>query len=133
MGRFDALTQLEEKQSQKQENPAVPPLPLPTPPQAGQETQDNTRPASSRGDNSPPSASVQPERKQRAPAKKTEALQPSKSSTTLQLKQGKYEKYSTYLRPGYKKELNVIAAQRECNAYDLLDEALTLYFSTLKK
>jgi hypothetical protein len=132
MGRFDALTQLEEKQSQKQENPAVPPLPLPTPPQAIQETQDNARPASSRGDNSPTSASVQPERKQRAPGKTPAPQPPGKSVNATQHKLDKFDKYSTYLRPGYRKELKLLAAELDRKDYELIDEALTLYFANHK-
>jgi hypothetical protein len=81
---------------------------------------------------SPASTPPQPQsgKNQHAPENK---LATGKSGNTLRLKEGKYEKYSTYLRPGYKKELKLIAADRECTAYDLLDEALTLYLSTLKK
>jgi hypothetical protein len=42
--------------------------------------------------------------------KKAGNQQPSKSINAAQQKLEKFDKYSTYLRPGYKKELKVLAA-----------------------
>jgi hypothetical protein len=46
---------------------------------------------------------------------------------------GKFDKYSTYLRPGYKKILKSISLERECKDYEVLDQALEKYFDSLKK
>jgi hypothetical protein len=128
MGRFDALTELDENQPPEKSLAPEPvalgkqrsPAPLSGKPGMHQDAVDKQH-----GTTYP----ISPPPKGKQPA----IQQTGKSGDTLRLKEGKYEKYSTYLRPGYKKELKLIAADRECNAYDLLDEALTLYLSTLKK
>jgi hypothetical protein len=66
-------------------------------------------------------------------AEKPADRQTDKSINALQPKQGKFDKYSTYLRPGYKKEMKSIALERDCKDYEVLDEALTLFFDTRKK
>ena len=48
-------------------------------------------------------------------------------------KSEKFEKYSTYLRPGYKRQLKIIALERDCKDYEVLDEAITQYFKSLEK
>jgi hypothetical protein len=77
----------------------------------------------------------QPEKgkKQSTNGKKPANLQTPKSINSLQLKQDKFDKYSTYLRPGYKKELKSIALERDCKDYEVLDEALALFFEARKK
>jgi hypothetical protein len=79
--------------------------------------------------------SLQPEKekKQRTNGKKPANQQTSKSINALQLKQDKFEKYSTYLRPGYKKILKNIANDRDCKSYEVLDEALTAFFEARRK
>jgi hypothetical protein len=69
-------------------------------------------------------------KKQRANGKKPAI---TKSINALQQRQDKFDKYSTYLRPGYKKELKSIALERDCKAYEVLDEALTLFLEARKK
>ncbi len=132
MGRFDALTELEEKQTVETVEEPVPPLPKLSPASAMQEAPEKT-PASSLSDHSPAAALPQTDKKQRASGKKQAPQQPGKSINALQLKQDKFDKYSTYLRPGYKKELKLLAAELDCKDYELIDEALTLYFANHKK
>ena len=50
-----------------------------------------------------------------------------------QPKTDKFEKYSTYLRPGYLKKIQFLALDKDCADYEIVDEALTQYFSSLKK
>jgi hypothetical protein len=134
MGRFDALTELDENQQSVKtpDTPQVVPVkthssaPLPEKP-AMQEEQDN-RP-SSPVLISPVSEMPQP----RANGKKPTNRQTSKSINALQLKNDKFDKYSTYLRPGFKKELKSIALERDCKDYEVLDEALSLFFQARKK
>jgi hypothetical protein len=118
MGRFDALTELDEKPQPVQplEQPSV----VPTPPSTVA---------------TPLVTPQQPDadKKQRAPLKKPASKQTGKSINAVQRKQDKFDKYSTYLRPGYKKELKLLALERDCKDYELIDEALTLYFATHKK
>jgi len=59
--------------------------------------------------------------------------QKAKTTNNQQSSGDKFQKYSTYLRPGYKKELKSIALEHECKDYEILDEALTLYIKNLKK
>jgi hypothetical protein len=73
------------------------------------------------------------EKKQRTNGKKSATKQTPKSINALQLKQDKFEKYSTYLRPGYKKVLQTIALEQDCKDYEVLDEALTVFFEARKK
>ena len=112
MGRFDALTQLDDNHVPVKKQSAQPP----------EET-------------SPVLDTPQPqgERRHRSNGKKPTNRQPSKSINALQTKEDKFEKYSTYLRPGYRKILKNIANDRDCKSYEVLDEALTLYFETRKK
>jgi hypothetical protein len=72
-------------------------------------------------------------KRQRTNSKKPANQQTPKSINAVQLKQDKFDKYSTYLRPGYKKELKSIALERDCKDYEVLDEALTLFFDSRKK
>jgi hypothetical protein len=112
MGRFDALTELDENQV-----PAKKPS------------------TQSPGDISPlaDEPQLQLEKKQTANGKKPASRQAGKSINALQPKQDKFEKYSTYLRPGYRKMLKSLALERDCDAYEILDEALTLFFDNPKK
>jgi hypothetical protein len=105
MGRFDALTQLEETQVPAKKPSTQPP--------------DESFPVSE--EPQPPSE------------KKPASRQTDKSINALQSKQDKFEKYSTYLRPGYRKMLKSIALERDCDAYEILDEALTAFFEARKK
>jgi hypothetical protein len=107
MGRFDALTELDDNQVPAKKPSTQPPedtspvLDLPLP---------------------------QGEKKQSSNGKKPANRQTGKSINALQTKQDKFEKYSTYLRPGYKKILKNIANDRDCKSYEVLDEALTAFF-----
>ena len=112
MGRFDALTQLEETQVPVKKPSTQPP--------------DESFPVSD--EPHPPS-----EKKQAPNGKKPVSKQTGKSINALQSKQDKFEKYSTYLRPGYRKMLKSIALERDCDAYEILDEALTAFFEARKK
>jgi hypothetical protein len=112
MGRFDALTELEENHVPA-EKPSVQPS----------------------QDSSPVLDTPQPQtaKNQGLNGKKQATRQTGKSINALQSKQDKFEKYSTYLRPGYKKVLQSIALDRDCKDYEVLDEALTLFFEARKK
>jgi hypothetical protein len=112
MGRFDALTQLEENHVPA-EKPSV------QPPEAISPASDTPQP--------------QTAKKQEANGKKRAKQLSSKSINALQSKQDKFDKYSTYLRPGYKKVLKSLALERDCKDYEVLDEALTLFFEARKK
>src|SRR5918998_1046033 len=101
MGRFDILTQLEEKQTAE-------PVDVPVPPSSERSPAAATQPAAGK--------------KQRASGKNPAPQQPEKSVNALQPKQEKFDKYSTYLRPGYKKELKSIALELDCKDYEILDE-----------
>jgi hypothetical protein len=74
-----------------------------------------------------------PGKKQSANGNKPTNLQTSKSLNALQVRNDKFDKYSTYLRPGFKKELKSIALERDCKDYEVLDEALSLFFQARKK
>jgi hypothetical protein len=112
MGRFDALTELEENQVPA-EKPSAQPL------------EDNSLALDT--------PQPQPAKKPRGNGKKSATRQPSKSINVLQSKQDKFDKYSTYLRPGYKKVLKSLALERDCKDYEVLDEALTLFFEARNK
>jgi hypothetical protein len=56
----------------------------------------------------------------------------SRTINENQNKSEKFEKYTTYLRPGYKKELKIIALEKDCKDYEVIDEALTLYLKSLR-
>jgi hypothetical protein len=53
--------------------------------------------------------------------------------TTKQTKSDIFDKYSTYIRPGYKRALKLIALEKDCKDYEVLDEALSLYIDSGKK
>ena len=112
MGRFDALTQLEETQVPAEK-------PSTQPPEESSPVSEEPR--------------LPSEKKQAPNGKKPARRHTGKSINALQLKQDKFDKYSTYLRPGYKKELKSIALERDCKDYEVLDEALTFFFDTRKK
>jgi hypothetical protein len=112
MGRFDALTELDENNVSAQQ-PGAQPL------EAASPASETPQP--------------QPVTKQKGNDKKQVTRQPGTSINAVQPKQDKFDKYSTYLRPGYKKLLRSISNDRECKDYEVLDEALTLFFDTLKK
>jgi hypothetical protein len=130
MGRFDALTQLEDKQplvdKEKTTGETVNEL----------DNSSKKRSPARLPDNKQNSESVtSPEQESPLIPKggKPASQQASKSLNASQLKQAKFDKYSTYLRPGYKKELKAISNERDCKDYEILDEALTIYFANLKK
>jgi hypothetical protein len=112
MGRFDVLTELEENQVPAEKPSAQPPedtssvLDIPQP---------------------------QGEKRRNSNGKRPVNRQASKGINALQAKQDKFEKYSTYLRPGYKKILKNIANDRDCKSYEILDEALTAFFEARDK
>jgi hypothetical protein len=112
MGRFDALTQLEENQAPAKKPSVQPPEAIPP-------ALDTPQP--------------QTAKKPGVNGKKQASRQTSKSINALQPKQDKFDKYSTYLRPGYKKVLKSLALERDCKDYEVLDEALTLFFEARKK
>jgi hypothetical protein len=112
MGRFDALTELDENQA-----PAKKP--------STQSPEDRSPLADE--------LELQSAKKQTANGKKPASRQTGKSINALQPKQDKFEKYSTYLRPGYRKMLKSLALERDCDAYEILDKALTLFFDNPKK
>jgi hypothetical protein len=116
MGRFDALTELDEKEPRNQEEVSLAQSPVPP-----------------LGDTAPVVPAPHREKKSATNGKKPAGRQTSKSINALQLKQDKFDKYSTYLRPGYKKELKSIALERDCKDYEVLDEALTAFFEARKK
>jgi hypothetical protein len=104
MGRFDALTHLEEQQTPERQ-PDTAPVAQPvshSPAPVKQEPPGGKSPAPPIGENSPvlPSLTPHAAKKQRASGKKSVPQQPSKSINALQLKTDKFDKYSTYLRPG---------------------------------
>jgi hypothetical protein len=131
MGRFDILTQLEEKQPSARADTPVPPSSERSPAPAIQETHEQA-PTTPLGDTTSPTQPASG-KKQRASGKNPAPQQPGKSINALQPKLDKFEKYSTYLRPGYKKILKNIANDRDCKAYEVLDEVLTAFFETRKK
>jgi len=62
---------------------------------------------------------------------------PAKMQTSLPAngqagKQVTVEKYSTYLRPDYKKELKLLALEADKKDYEILEEAVALYLQTCK-
>jgi hypothetical protein len=142
MGRFDALTQLDENQAPVESLDTTPVDPAkthsPAPQQENlviQEAQKNDP-----GTHSPIAIShlattqqSQTGKKQSTNGKKPANMQTGKSLNAMQQKQDKFEKYSTYLRPGYRKLLKSIALERDCDAYEILDEALTLFLEIRKK
>jgi hypothetical protein len=142
MGRFDALTQLDETQAPVESlgTPPVDPTKnqSPSPQQENrvmQEAQKNDTSTHSPIAISPIANTQLPQigKKQSTNGKKPATMQTGKSLNALQQKQDKFEKYSTYLRPGYRKMLKSIALERDCDAYEVLDEALTLFLEIRKK
>jgi hypothetical protein len=112
MGRFDALTNLEENTTPAEQPSVQPPAAI-----------------SPLGDAPQP----QREKQQSSNGKKPVTRHSGKSINTLQPKLDKFEKYSTYLRPGYRKILKNIANDRDCKSYEILDEALTAFFASRKQ
>src|SRR3954451_7353594 len=80
-----------------------------------------------------PPFSIEEKTKKATDVKAVATPQKAKTTNNQQSSGDKFQKYSTYLRPGYKKELKSIALERECKDYEILDEALTLYIKNLKK
>jgi hypothetical protein len=119
-------TNLAKKRAEQSKEPstqgAVPP------PSIGQEEQVAPMGISPASTPAPPQP--QSGKKQNTPLNKPAT---GKSMNALQVKQEKFEKYSTYLRPGYKKILKSISNDRDCKSYEVLDEALTLFFESRKK
>jgi hypothetical protein len=63
----------------------------------------------------------------------TEQVPPRITLNSQQPKADKFEKYSTYLRPGYPKKIKLLAVENDCDSYEIIDVALTQYFDDLKK
>src|SRR5215218_5025474 len=68
----------------------------------------------------PPSSDKKPTEVSSQPS--PQKLEISKTTNEQQTKGEKFEKFSTYLRPGYKKELKIIALDKDCKDYEVLDE-----------
>src|SRR5215218_11377952 len=65
--------------------------------------------------------------------KPQQTVQDAKTTNAQQTKAEKFDKYSTYLRAGYKKELKIIALEKDCKDYEVLDEAITMYIKSLQE
>jgi hypothetical protein len=106
-GRYDILLEHEQ----------TPPSPAPAQPRAKEEL--------------PPPSVPRPPRPARAVSPAPSHPAPSKS--IVQPKSQDFDKYSTTIRIEYRKKLKMLALERECNDYDILDEALAAYFDSHKK
>lgn len=109
MGRFDALTQLEEKQEQK--------IPLPV-------------------IHSPVSTSQPKKQKHLIIEKKPARLQTIKLTNPhhpISTSFERPEKYTTHLEPSLVKKLKLHAAERDMKDYQVIKKALLLYFEEFDK
>jgi hypothetical protein len=113
MGRFDALNNLEEQQEKK-----TPPQVVPSP--------------------TPKTVPTQPQNKQITETKKQEAKKAEKptsiqthkttnKSNSIELAE-KPEKYTTHLEPSMVKKIKRYALDEEMKDYQVIQEALLLYF-----
>ncbi len=107
MGRFDALTQLEEK------------LQKPTPSQVPFSTASKTQqPVKARNEVEKKPANLQ--------TSKTVSLSPTLDSIE------KPEKYTTRLEPSLVRKLRIYAAEKEIKDYEVVKKALNEYFEKIK-
>jgi hypothetical protein len=107
MGRYDALTQIEEPKKPK-------PTPLVTPPSNDQ----------------PSNTGSKPPHEAKKPTKPQNRL-PTTQSPTLGLTE-KPEKYTTHILPSLVKKVKFHALENEINDYDVINNALLLYFDRNK-
>jgi hypothetical protein len=107
MGRFDALTQLEEPKK-------TPPQPVVTPlPMSQQPAKAITQP---------------PEAKK--PTKPQNRLSTNQSPTRDGVE--KVEKYTTHIFPSLAKKIKLFAVENDINDYDVVNHALQFYFDKHK-
>src|SRR3954453_18046034 len=99
--------------------------------QAGQPPPPESRPEARKLP--PPLSPIQNDKQQETPTLSPQKPDNEKAPSVQEPKDEKFDKYSTYLRPGYKKELKMTALERDCKDYEILDEALSAYFKNLKK
>ena len=59
--------------------------------------------------------------------------QPTPLASEQRSKTQDFEKYSTFIRSAHKKNLKILALEKDCNDYEVLDEALAAYFDSHKK
>jgi hypothetical protein len=117
MADYSDLMKLEKKP--KQSPPPVP-TPLPTSPSPQQE--EAGKPANLQTDkqvNLQASLHANPQ-----------ASKPA-SRQTAQTEHPPLEKFSTYMRGDYKKRLKQVALDKDCDTYEVLQEAIAWYFQTL--
>jgi hypothetical protein len=113
MGRFDALTELDEKETQKLEK--TPLAKSPSPPL---------------GNNAPilPTPQAQAGKKQSADGKKPANLQTRKPTKQSPADLDKVEKYTTHLEPSLIKKIKLAAIEKDIKDYDVVRAALKQYF-----
>lgn len=109
MGRFDALTQIEEPQKPTPPSPVVP---LPAKTQQPKEAKDQV---------DEPKMST-----------KLQTRFPTNQSPTLDPLE-KPEKYTTHLEPSLVKKLKLHATERDMKDYQVIKKALLLYFEKTEK
>ncbi len=108
MGRFDALTKLEEPKKTSAPSPVFSP---PTYNQQTKTVNDQTNEA-------------------KKPAKPQTRLPSNKSSALDSLE--KPEKYTTRLEPSLVRKIRIFAAEKEIKDYEVVKNALKLYFEKTK-
>jgi hypothetical protein len=117
MGRFDALTELDEKETQKLEKTLLAQTPPPT-----------------LGDNAPvsPTPQAQIGKKLSADGKKPANLQTRKPAKQSPADFDKVEKYTTHLEPSLIKKIKLEAIEKDMKDYDVVRAALIQYFENNK-
>src|SRR3954453_8576603 len=58
---------------------------------------------------------------------------PPALASEQQSKTQEFEKYSTFIRSTHKRKLKMIALEKDCKDYEVLDEALATYIAGYKK
>jgi hypothetical protein len=111
MGRFDALTQLEQTPEQKAPSPVGAPSPSQTVP-------------------SPETKKTRTERKKASPAP---SPRPETPLDTTLLTSKEKTKYGTYLTDESIEKINIRAIQMKRDSHQVVQEAINNYFDTLKK
>jgi hypothetical protein len=109
MGRFDALTQIEEKPQRPAPSPAT------------------SSPAVNNLQGQPIKKQVEAEKKPAYP----QARKPAKPSPTLDGLE-KPEKYTTRLLPSWVKKIRLDAIEKDIKDYEVVTAALKLYFESKK-
>jgi hypothetical protein len=109
MGRFDALTQIEEQPKKPDPSPVI------------------SSPAVNKLQSQPIKKQVEAEKKPANP----KARKPAKPSPTLDGLE-KPEKYTTRLLPSWVKKIQLDAIEKDINDYDVVTAALKLYFESKK-